>query len=961
MVSPRHVRSRTQSISSDRPSTAGFGLVLPPLSVSPEATFIAPSAASQIITNDHDSHADAWYDQNGIEPARETAIVSGPALQLVNGFLDQLLFNFLQISRATSLTSLRPAVIEVLKPKLGKDAIANADEELGEYLGDADEGDYVQPQRGPNSPRDWDAELVWKRTRLRCMVYSSLGDMEEEDEDLYMAEENLEIGADEQISDVISPAVAIFLTSVIEYMGELTLTVAGQAAYHRVRSKIERELREGSRDPAETADRIVVTELDMERVALDRTLGRLWRGWKKRMRIPTTDMAGRPFSRGSPSQHRSEHASHDALGLTGTATGDYEREGLKQQDQHEEPIAEDVDPMDIPLPLGDHDVDEIEVPGLSHYSDEDDGDYELDEEDEPLAKRPKSFLAASSVISNGLPTPTTSVPDSPLFVQKKRPTSLPIRRVPQFYARARKMARDVMTPSETADGADNEDEEEAHEEKRDVNAAAPALADAPSLEKTEVNPDAVDVGDLDAADTVASDYEVSSLSSHYSDADEEARYEQAEIVTSSRVSVLSNHSDSDHGSAVSVQRSSSVRSARIIDVPAHSRGSSMDSVDGARPRSVSGTASSLARAAVLDDRLRSVSGESARATPTSAPGAVSPTRVSPQRLSPDRRKLSTNRASVISEGDEDGADQTSVANSQTKKAGSVGLTAASTSGTTPAAAVRAQSKVPPAAEAEYVSKPVEKRKDTRFVSKDSTREAVVAKERRDKHVSAIPAAAIASSAAVTAAATAVATAAATSSSGFATAPVDSAEAQRKKHPPVSLTTAPKAHSRTYDEVAPNVAPQPVKTPVSQTAGEADRFPPDLPRRSPGHSAARGSPKQLDSRGFVSTDRTSKYSDQFDQVVPPAVGQRPQHTSASSVSSGQSRRKPLRTSEDESSHSDYVARNFEELIQSNQTITYTLTPENMRDIDVRDCLCTPTDFPRILTRVNRRNDPWIALW
>ncbi len=30
----------------------------------------------------------------------------------------------------------------------------------------------------------------------------------------------------------------------------------------------------------------------------------------------------------------------------------------------------------------------------------------------------------------------------------------------------------------------------------------------------------------------------------------------------------------------------------------------------------------------------------------------------------------------------------------------------------------------------------------------------------------------------------------------------------------------------------------------------------------------------------------------------------------------------------------VARNFEELIQSDQTIQYTLTPESMRDIDVR---------------------------
>lgn len=169
-----------------------------PLSVSPPAAFIARSAASQIVTNDHDSHADTWYDQHGIEPAGETALVSQEALQLVNSFLDQLLFNFLSVSRATTLAALRPAVSEILKPKLAKDAINNADEELREYLGEGEEDDHVQPQAGEES-RDWDLELVWKRARLRCMVYSSLGDMEEEDEDLYMEQENLELGSDEQV------------------------------------------------------------------------------------------------------------------------------------------------------------------------------------------------------------------------------------------------------------------------------------------------------------------------------------------------------------------------------------------------------------------------------------------------------------------------------------------------------------------------------------------------------------------------------------------------------------------------------------------------------------------------------------------------------------------------------------------------------------------------------------------
>lgn len=46
----------------------------------------------------------------------------------------------------------------------------------------------------------------------------------------------------------------------------------------------------------------------------------------------------------------------------------------------------------------------------------------------------------------------------------------------------------------------------------------------------------------------------------------------------------------------------------------------------------------------------------------------------------------------------------------------------------------------------------------------------------------------------------------------------------------------------------------------------------------------------------------------------------------------------------------MARNFEEMIQSNQTITYTLTPENMRDIDSKRSLDSP-----VVTKFSRKGD------
>lgn len=387
---PSPSRARSHSMSSDRPSVNGFGLQTPPASISPDPVFIAPSAASQIVTNDHDSHSDSWFDQHGIEPSGETALVAPPALKLVNRFLDQLLFNFLSVSRSTSLTSLRPAVSEILKPKLARDAISGADQELLEYLGDEEDEDLLALHSGHEPNGDWDLELVWKRTRLRCMVYSSLGDMEEEDEDFFAQQGHLDEPSTRFSSNsgVVSPAVAIFLTSILEFMGEQVLVVAGQAAYHRLRAKHERDERDGTSTPMEIAERVVVEEADMERVALDRTLGRLWRGWKKRVRSPTTSVSmGRSFSRESlltPAQN--------------SRTASLAPEEHLEEESHSPSLAAVLAEHDraasIPLPITSQDIREIEIPGLAHQSDDDDDDDEvLSSEDEGLivSKRPKSM------------------------------------------------------------------------------------------------------------------------------------------------------------------------------------------------------------------------------------------------------------------------------------------------------------------------------------------------------------------------------------------------------------------------------------------------------------------------------------------------------------------------------------------------------------------------------------------
>lgn len=437
--------SRTASISSDRASLSGHGgLLSQPIAVTPEPAYIAASAASQIVTNDHDSHADSWLESHGIEPSGETALVAPAALKLVNNFLDQLLFNFLSISRSTSLAALRPAVSEVLKPKLAQDAITGADQELHEYLGGNEDDEILDAHSGENA--NWDLELVWKRTRLRSMVYSSLGDMEEEDEDYYMEHEHLN---NVDGPSVVSPAVAIFLTSILEFMGEQALVVAGQAAYHRLRVKLEKDLKDGTNlQTSEIAERVVVDETDMERVALDRTLGRLWRGWKKRVRSP----------RSSVSINRS--FSSDNMMRVSSRNGSISHETLDEDDAPRsiaEVLREEERAAGIPLPIRDGDIREIEVPGLAPRYDDEEEEEETKETDE-VKRRPQSMM-----LFHSNPTPNHSEPHTPMASPKTRQRSFSLPSPPQPTYK-------FPTPALTEDGASVEaiDPEEPREAQSDT-------------------------------------------------------------------------------------------------------------------------------------------------------------------------------------------------------------------------------------------------------------------------------------------------------------------------------------------------------------------------------------------------------------------------------------------------------------------------------------------------------------
>ena len=278
--SPHPRLSRAQSNSSNRdgrPPLISLNTLPAPPQLTPEPAYIAHSAAAHVVASGLANRGTVFASGEEIDD-QTSAGVSKSALVLLNAFLDQLLYSFLSSSRSTSILSLKPAIAEILKPRLAKEAIDGADEELRGYMAGGDDEELLDFHNGQELRAGANLHHVFKRTRLRCMVYTRLGDLEEDDEEAYLESESPE-EEDRLARDFgnVSPAAAIFLTSVIEFIGEEALIVAGANAVNRMGSGRQ-----------ESNDYIAVESHDVEKIAFNKTLGRLWRSWKKAGR--TTSM-----------------------------------------------------------------------------------------------------------------------------------------------------------------------------------------------------------------------------------------------------------------------------------------------------------------------------------------------------------------------------------------------------------------------------------------------------------------------------------------------------------------------------------------------------------------------------------------------------------------------------------------------------------------------------------------------
>lgn len=393
MVSSRS--SRSHSFSSDKtPSLASSVTFQMPATVRPAPAYIAASVASQTVTDHHNAQL---RDQDADTDELQNAIFSEQALALLNAFLDHLLFAFLSSARSPALAAIRPAVSDVLKPRLARDAIEAADEELQGLLAGEDDED-MSTEHAKQMDR-WDVEKVWKRTRLRIMVYTRLGELEDEDEERYVQQER-GLSMDEDDDDeagLVAWASAIFLTSVVEYVAEQLLLVAGSAAFARMAARMKK-LAQQADDHAEQQpiERLVIEEPDVEKIALNSALGRLWRTWRKRVRSPTSPISpGRGVHAASSySSLHHRRASRETINTLHSEHEIREHEIREHETLPEHPPTETDIAANIPLPMRDNDVNEIEVPGLAPPY-EDEGEREGTQTPVQRPMRPSSVLVLS--------------------------------------------------------------------------------------------------------------------------------------------------------------------------------------------------------------------------------------------------------------------------------------------------------------------------------------------------------------------------------------------------------------------------------------------------------------------------------------------------------------------------------------------------------------------------------------
>lgn len=354
LVSP--TMSRPGSVASGRSSIVSTMTVTAPNYVGttrPSPEYISAASAGYLATESQ-SHSLASVSEDEDDSSDQVVVADG-AVSLINAFLDKLLFDFLSAARSTNLLALKPAIADVLKKSLARDAIARAQDDVEDLLALQDSDDEEEHISSTLDKQKWNLEFAWKRARLRVMMRIETSDFDIDDDEKYVQEEGLLQGRQFSQARFMSLSAEIFLAGVLEFVAEQLLALASNGATMRARKQ---SLSVKADAGLTTTPRILVQEPDIEKAALNSPMDRLWRNWKKSLR-----------SRGLGHQYRSTRSLNGSPTLTQHENVLVEETGMTPHiPDMEHP--EHVIASNIPLPMSERDIDEINTPWLAKDPDE---------------------------------------------------------------------------------------------------------------------------------------------------------------------------------------------------------------------------------------------------------------------------------------------------------------------------------------------------------------------------------------------------------------------------------------------------------------------------------------------------------------------------------------------------------------------------------------------------------------
>ncbi|GAN04740.1 conserved hypothetical protein [Mucor ambiguus] len=155
--------------------------------------------------------------------------VSTDALQAINQFLDEFIVLLLTCSLSLDLSQIKSVVVSLLPSTLGKNAIVEAELEVKTFT-ETESIDYDLYERMRNlTEKDFPLTEAVPLLREKCFEFCTLAD---KDDQLYLQKSIRHKRNEANMKVIISPIVAIYVTTVMEHIAEYLLTAVAMTAEH---------------------------------------------------------------------------------------------------------------------------------------------------------------------------------------------------------------------------------------------------------------------------------------------------------------------------------------------------------------------------------------------------------------------------------------------------------------------------------------------------------------------------------------------------------------------------------------------------------------------------------------------------------------------------------------------------------------------------------------------------------